>query len=145
MTPKSMVSVDSLCLLLASAAAFTSSKVSMLLKLNPDISFCAVRLLNEADAVVRSLMLGKLCGDDLTSRLSCEAEKHSESGRAEILFLILSTWSLLDHRWLELRLFLANQASLDGNTFAKLCFNIISVPRTELCWASYLVDSSVVI
>jgi len=92
-TPKSIVSVDSLCLLLASAAALTSSKVSMLLKLRPDISFCAVRLLNVDVAEVRSLMLGKLCGDDLTSRLSCDAEKHSDRGRAEILLLILSTSS----------------------------------------------------
>ena len=44
-TPKSTVSVDSFKFFLASATAFTSISVSMLLKLSPAMSFCAVRLL----------------------------------------------------------------------------------------------------
>ena len=59
MMPKSTVSVDSFNLLRASAAALTSSNVSMLLKLSPAISFCAVRLLKlERSAIERSLRLG---------------------------------------------------------------------------------------
>ena len=66
MTPKSTVSEDSSMILsailcLASAAAFTSNKVSMLLKLNPAINFCAVRLLKStatSGGIVKSLMLG---------------------------------------------------------------------------------------
>ena len=60
MTPKSTVSVDSFSLFLASAAAFTSIKVSMELKLNPAISFWAVRLLKLAPTSLmdRSLRLG---------------------------------------------------------------------------------------
>ena len=68
MTPKStewvgMVSVLSLSLVLASAAALTSSRVSMLLKLSPAISFWAVKLLKLTSAswftVDKSLKDGK--------------------------------------------------------------------------------------
>ena len=68
MTPKSTVSVDSFSLLLASAAAFTSSNVSMLLKLRPAINFCAVRLLKSEHLTSfttdRSLKDGKLGAAD---------------------------------------------------------------------------------
>ena len=66
-TPKSTVSVDSFKFFLASATAFTSISVSMLLKLSPAMSFCAVRLLKLLvlmSAMVRSLMLGNVCTSD---------------------------------------------------------------------------------